>query len=77
MGQRVCPARQRAQPFFHPREPGGPASSALGHSACIFTPEEGQAQKGPDWKAPRQSVVELIQILFSPQVVLFSASWSL
>ena len=47
VGQRVCPARQRAQPFFHPREPGGPPSSALGRSACVFTPEEGQVRK--DW----------------------------
>lgn len=36
----------RAQPFFHPREPGGRTSSAPGPSAGVFTPEKVRLGKG-------------------------------
>lgn len=42
----LSPARQCAQPFFHPREPGSYTSSAVGHIVCIFTFEENQTQRG-------------------------------
>ena len=45
VGRRVSPARQRAQPLFHSREPGGRTNSALGHSACVFTPEKVRLRK--------------------------------
>lgn len=42
----LSPARQRAQPFFHPRELGSYTGSAVGHIVCVFTFEENQTQRG-------------------------------
>ena len=46
------PARQRAQPFFHPCELCSYTSSAGSHIACIFMFEENQTQRGLRSESP-------------------------